>query len=447
VDIYNRSGPLPPSAPAPAGPAATQPAAGQPSPQTPSAPPSAPDLSGPALQKYREAHKQYVALLKARRYPEAAACCDQAAQEFQAFNSPLFQTAFQLAKADALRLTKLDAGIRQNAPSLVGWQLPAGGALLKAARADAQNVYFISPQGGLFGQPFDQVVTGRWRSWLACHPPPGMPVNPDVVIAGGLYALYVLGDRGAAAECFQAAANVDVDVVRYQRLYRQSPDEAEPVPVQPTFEEIADLVERGRKMALFLGQEKLRRMFKGKVALQPDGQIKWTYDFDNLDEMMDFSTSQLYQQDSALLLRMAATNFKCPLRGDIVVTVEGKIAEMEESARFAALNVAWHGGSRTFGFTPAGAELAEVIGGQRHVLATAPVSILNVPSVRYVITQRGNYCMITIRGGPALQASFRQLAAGPLRLNSSACVTAYTTLEITGTAPAAWLSLNAEIAK
>jgi hypothetical protein len=218
-------------------------------------------------------------------------------------------------------------------------------------------------------------------------------------------------------------------------------------PALPTFEDIADLTERGRAMAKFLGTQRLQSRFKGPMTVLDDGQIKWSYVFDRSDGLADFSPGSFAMRDQALHWRSEEIAFKCPLRGDITIAVEGQLADADAGAAWTALAVRWHqesGRECAFGFTRAGAELSETVNGQRTVLETKPFALKAGDRVRYRITQRGSYCVITVMGGPTIEGRFRQGTEGFLSLGGRDCSCACASLEITGTVPAAWLRQNAD---
>lgn len=215
------------------------------------------------------------------------------------------------------------------------------------------------------------------------------------------------------------------------------------VPALPTFESIADPAERGRAMAKHLGVGRLQPQFGGALAVLDDGQMKWSYAFRNDRELNDFSEGTHRLQDGALQLPRAQTAFKCLLCSDITLTVEGRIVEADANASLLALAVAWHQGAgckRVFGFTRTAAELYETVGGKRVVLATAPFELKTGTPLHYLVTQRGNACVVKVRDGPLLLGTFSQPAEGTLRLVSDGCTSACTALEITGTASAAQMS-------
>jgi hypothetical protein len=217
-------------------------------------------------------------------------------------------------------------------------------------------------------------------------------------------------------------------------------------PAQPTFEHIADPVERGRAMAKHLGAARLQAGFGGMVSVLEDGQVRWSYAFRDGKELGDFSEGAHRLQDGSLLLPRAETAFKCPLLGDFTLVVEGQVVEASPHGPLQALAIAWHQGTpceRMFGFTRTSAELCETVAGKRVVVATAPFEWKPGATLRYVITQRGSFCAVKVREGPMVTGTFTQPAEGTLRLVSEDCVSAYGVLEITGSAPAARLSLIA----
>lgn len=224
---------------------------------------------------------------------------------------------------------------------------------------------------------------------------------------------------------------------------------AEPPPpvvaALPTFENIVDAAERGRAMAKHLGVARLQPQFGGALAVLDDGQVRWSYAFRSDKELGDFHLSDGSHrlQGDSLQLPHAQMAFKCPLMGDITLTVEGRIVEADANALLLALAVAWHQGAgceRVFGFTRTAAELYEIIAGKRVVLATAPFEWKPGTTLRYIITQRGKACVVKVRDGPLLMGTFSQPAEGALRLVSDGCTSAYAVLEITGAVPAVRLS-------
>lgn len=219
---------------------------------------------------------------------------------------------------------------------------------------------------------------------------------------------------------------------------------ADPKPAIPTFEEIADPVERGRAMAKSVGVPRLQPQFGGAVSVLADGQVHWLYAFRNNAELNDFPEGTPLLQDGALVARQSRVAFKCPLRGDITLDVDGRLVEADAGAPWQAVGIAWHqsaDGERGFALTAAGAELYEIVAGKRTVLAAAPFELKPGTPVHYRITQRGKECVIKLRGGPLLMGTFTRPAEGALRIVSDRCVTAYTALEITGTVPADHLTM------
>jgi len=215
----------------------------------------------------------------------------------------------------------------------------------------------------------------------------------------------------------------------------------------PTFEDIADLTERGRATAKFLGAQRLQGRFKGALAVLDDGQLKWSYVFNRSEGLADFSAGSFGVRDQALHWRSEEMAFKCPLRGDVTIAVEGQLTAADAGAAWTGLLVRWHqetGREHAFGFTRAGAELSETINGQRTVLDTKPFTLKAGERVRYIVTQRGSYCVVTVMGGPMVEGRFRQGAEGFLSLGGNDCSCACASLEITGTVPAAWLRFNVE---
>ncbi|MCX7824719.1 MAG: protein kinase [Verrucomicrobiae bacterium] len=226
-----------------------------------------------------------------------------------------------------------------------------------------------------------------------------------------------------------------------------TPATTPPKSALPTFEEIADLTERGRAMAKFLGAQRLQSRFKGALTVLEDGQIKWSYTFDRADRQADFSAGSFAVRDRALHWRSGEVAFKSPLRGDVTIVVEGALTAADAGAAWTALAVRWQqesGREHAFGFTPAGAELSEIVNGQRAVLDTKPFTLRAGERVRYIITQRGSYCVVTVTGGPMIEGRFRESGEGALSLGAKDCACACASLEITGTVPAAWLRQHTE---
>jgi len=218
-----------------------------------------------------------------------------------------------------------------------------------------------------------------------------------------------------------------------------------PTPALPTFENIANPVERGRAMAKHLGTGRLQTGFGGMFSVLDDGQMRWSYAFRSNKELCDFylPDGPHRLQDGTLQLPRAQMAFKCLLLGDITLAVEGQVVEADPNAPLLALGVAWHqgaGSERTFGLTRTAAELCEIVAGKRVVLASAPFELKLGTPLRYLLTQRGNACVVKVRDGPMVMGTFSQPAEGTLRLVSDGCTSAYSVLEITGTAPAARLS-------
>ncbi len=209
-------------------PAQAQPQAGQPA--APAAP-AAPEFDRDAMTKYRPVHGQWVELIKADCFEDAAQLCDGTIPAFRQMNQPIFVTAMEQEAADARRLLKLKDGLKANAAALAGQKLTVGSDQLTVQSANGETVTFTTPQGGTVSHPFPHVVVGRWKSWLACHAPPGAQLDRDVVIAGAVFALYALSDPALAEECLQIAATLGVDVTRYRALCKQSP--LQPAPVAP----------------------------------------------------------------------------------------------------------------------------------------------------------------------------------------------------------------------
>ena len=213
---------------------AAQPAQAQPQPAQPAQPaapppPPAPEFDRDALAKYRPVHAQWVELIKADCYDDAAQLCEGVIPAFRQMNQPVFVTAMEREASDARRLLKLKDGLKAHAAALVGQKLTVGSDQLTVQSTDGENVTFATAQGGSVSHPFPHVVVGRWKSWLACHAPPGVQPDRDVVIAGALFALYALSDAALAEECLQIAATLGVDVTRYRALCKQSPMQAAPI--------------------------------------------------------------------------------------------------------------------------------------------------------------------------------------------------------------------------
>ncbi|MBI5395229.1 MAG: hypothetical protein HZA91_08045, partial [Verrucomicrobia bacterium] len=200
-------------------------------PQQPGQPqqPAAPQFDKDALAKYRPVHAQWVELIKADCYEDAAQLSEGTIPWFREKNQPVFVTAIQLEAGDARRLLKLQAGLKAHAAGLAGQKLTVSGEPMTVQSSDGENVTLVKAQGGAVTLPFPHVVTGRWKAWLACHPPAGVQPDRDVVIAGALFALYALSDAALAEECLQIAATLGVDVTRYRALCKQQPHEAAPI--------------------------------------------------------------------------------------------------------------------------------------------------------------------------------------------------------------------------
>lgn len=219
---------------------------------------------------------------------------------------------------------------------------------------------------------------------------------------------------------------------------------AEPKAVTPASAEIADPVERGRAAAKSIGVARLQPQFGGAVNVLADGQVHWLYAFHDNAELNDFPDGSPSLLNGALWARRSRVEFKCPLRGDITLDVDGHLAEADAGAPWQAVGVAWHksaGGERGFVITAAGAELYEIVAGKRAILATAPFELKPETPVHYLITQRGKECVIKLRDGPLLMGTFTHPAEGALRLVSDHCISAYTALEIAGTVPDDHLTL------
>jgi Protein tyrosine and serine/threonine kinase len=213
----------------------------------------------------------------------------------------------------------------------------------------------------------------------------------------------------------------------------------EPKTATPTFEEIADPVERGRAMAKSVGVARIQPQFGGVAGVLADGQVHWLYAFQNNAELNDFPEGSPSLQDGALRVQRSRVKFKCPLRGDLTLDMDGRLVEADANAPWRALGVAWHQGDSTgrgFVLTAAGAELYETVDGKRVVLATAPYELKPGTPVHYRITQRGTACAVKLTDGSLLVGTFTRPAEGALRLVSDGSVTAFTRLEITGTVPA-----------
>ncbi|MBI5688152.1 MAG: hypothetical protein HZC54_24020 [Verrucomicrobia bacterium] len=216
-------------------------------------------------------------------------------------------------------------------------------------------------------------------------------------------------------------------------------------PALPVFDSIADPVERSRAMAKHVGVGRLQTGFGGMLSVLDDGQMRWSYAFRSSKELGDFHLSDGSHrlQDGTLQLPRSQMALKCLLLGDITLAVEGQMVEADPDAPLLALAVAWHQGAgceRTFGFTRTAVELCETVAGKRIVMATAPFELKPGTPLRYLITQRGKACVVKVRDGPLLMGTFSQPAEGTLRLVSDGCTSAYSVLEITGTAPPARLS-------
>jgi hypothetical protein len=219
---------------------------------------------------------------------------------------------------------------------------------------------------------------------------------------------------------------------------------AEPPPPPPasvplTFESVAEQAERGRAAAKQLGAARLQPAFGGQFSVLDDGQMKWSYTFRGGGELRDFSEGAHRLQNGALLLLRARAEFKWPLTGDITMLVEGRLAELDVNGPLPALAVAWHRGAdceRGFGFTRTAAELWEIVGGKRVVLASAPLELKAGATLRYFITQRGRECVVKVRDGPMLMGTFSQPAEGALQLVSEGGVSSYSVLEVAGTVSA-----------
>lgn len=206
----------------------TQPSGTQPPPAPPPAP-AAPEFDKDALAKYRQMHAAWVDNIRADGFEDAAQMCEGTVAWFRERNQPVFVTAMQQLAADARRLAKLSAGLKAHAGGLVGQKVTVSGEEMTVQSADADNIVLQKAQGGTITQPFSYVVVGKKKAWLASHPPAGVRPDPDVVIAGALFALYALGDAATAEECLQVAAGLGVDVARYRALCKQQPGEAAPV--------------------------------------------------------------------------------------------------------------------------------------------------------------------------------------------------------------------------
>ncbi len=214
---------------------------------------------------------------------------------------------------------------------------------------------------------------------------------------------------------------------------------AEPQALPPAVTEIADPIERGRAMAKSVGLPRLQPQFNGQVHILDNGEVYWRYTFRNAAEANDFPEGQPLLQGNALWARRSRVEFKCPLRGDITLDVDGRLVEAEPNTPWQAVSVLWHqSGNSERGFTlnAAGAELYETVAGKRTLLAAAPFELKPGTPVHYRITQRGKECVIKLRDGPLLMGTFTQPAEGALRFVSDQCVTAFTELRITGTVPA-----------
>jgi hypothetical protein len=281
------------------------------------------------------------------------------------------------------------------------------------------------------------VAWGLWQ-YLQSAGPPSEPVAPAPTPAG-VSVVPVPAVVPAAVPAAPAAAPAAPAAVT-----AVTPS---PKPALPTFDEVSDLTERGRAMAKFLGAQRLRSWFRGALTVLDDGQVKWSYVFDRPAVLADFSGGSFAVRGRALELRSVEMAFRCPLRGDISIAVEGHLIAADAGAAWTALAVTWHHESnreRAFSFTKGVAELSETVSGRRAVVDSKPFALKRGEHVRYDVIQRGDYCVVTVLGGPTLEGRFHDGAEGFLRLASKACASACVSLEIIGTAPAGWLRRNVE---